>query len=101
MAYPLKTQKDLHIFHEKIMESVFVKISAKNGKKIIVGSLYHPPNNLPSEFTTKLNELTSKVKLEKKQRTHSRNEPQLRSERLINQLKCFVRIYLIRTYCPQ
>ena len=62
---PFKTQKDLNIFHKKIIESIFVKISAKNGKKIIVGSLYHPPNNVPSEFTTKLNELTSKVKLEK------------------------------------
>ena len=60
-----KSCKDLDIFQEKTIESVFIEISSKSGKKIIVGSLYCPPNNTPLEFTTKLNEITCKIKLEK------------------------------------
>ena len=60
-----KSHKDLDIFQEKTIESVFIEISSKSGKKITVGSLYHPPNNTPLEFTTKLNEITCKIKLEK------------------------------------
>ena len=35
-----KARKDLDQFHEKVIESVFIEISAKNGNNIIVGSLY-------------------------------------------------------------
>ena len=35
-----KHQKDLEFFKEKIVETTFVEIVAKDGKKIIVGSMY-------------------------------------------------------------
>ena len=39
-----------------------MEVLAKNGWKIIVGSMYRPPNT--ESFNKKLNDLTSKIKLE-------------------------------------
>ena len=39
-----KRRSDLDIFKEGLTESVFVEIRSKNGKQIIVGSMYKPPN---------------------------------------------------------
>ena len=41
---PYKRRHDLDIFEERILESVFVEIRVKNGRKIIVGSMYKPLN---------------------------------------------------------
>ena len=41
---PYKRRHDLDIFEEEILENVFVEIRAKNGRKIITGSMYKPPN---------------------------------------------------------
>ena len=41
---PHKCRKDIDVFVEKELETVFIEINAKNGTKIIVGSMYRPPN---------------------------------------------------------
>ena len=41
---PYKRRHDLDIFEEGILESVLMEIRAKNGRKIIAGSMYKPPN---------------------------------------------------------
>ena len=41
---PYKRRHDLDIFEEGILESVFVEIRVKNGRKIIAGSMYKPLN---------------------------------------------------------
>ena len=44
------TRKDLDIFIEKKVESVFVEILTKSNKHIVVGSMYRPPNNTEDIF---------------------------------------------------
>ena len=61
-----KCRRDLDIFDEKIIESVFIETISKSGKKIIIGSIYRPPNVNPNLFITTVTELTSKLKLEQK-----------------------------------
>ena len=61
-----KRRRDLDIFDEKILESVFIETISKSGKKIIIGSIYRPPNVNPNLFITTVMELTSKLKLEQK-----------------------------------
>ena len=61
-----KCRRDLDIFDEKIIESVFIETISKSGKKIIIGSIYRPPNVNPNLFITTVMELTSKLKLEQK-----------------------------------
>ena len=41
---PYKRRHDLNFFEEGILESVFMEITAKNGRKIITGSMYKPPS---------------------------------------------------------
>ena len=45
-----RRRKDLDIFDEKKIESVFIEILAKNNKHIVVGSMYRPPNNTDDTF---------------------------------------------------
>ena len=42
--------KELEVFDEGKTELVLIEISAKNGKKIILGSLYGPPNTDENQF---------------------------------------------------
>ena len=44
------TRKDLDIFTEKKVKSVFVEILSKSNKHIVVGSMYRPPNNTDDTF---------------------------------------------------
>ena len=53
-------------FMETEIESTFIKIKAKNGKQIVVGSMYRPPNSKELKFT-QLSEIINKVKLENKE----------------------------------
>ena len=39
-----KIRHDLSKMDEKSVEAIYVEITAKNGTKIVVGSLYRPPN---------------------------------------------------------
>ena len=61
-----KCRRDLDTFDGKIVESVFIETISKSGKKIIMGSIYRPPNVNPNLFITAVMELTSKLKLEQK-----------------------------------
>ena len=51
---PYKRRMDLDIFDEGLTESVFVEIRSKNGKQIIVGSMYKPPNVNIDQFSNNL-----------------------------------------------
>ena len=62
-----KPRKDLEENLPKVIESTFIEITAKDGKRIVVGSVYRPPNSIPLEFIDKLNLLISKVKNENKE----------------------------------
>ena len=53
-------------FKEKELESTFVEIRAKNGKWIVLGSLYRPPNTNSKEFISGMQSIISKTQIEKK-----------------------------------
>ena len=54
-------RKDLDIFAEKKVESVFIEVLTKNNKHIVVGSMYRPPNNTDDIFLESI--LSTKHKL--------------------------------------
>ena len=58
---------DIAIFKEKQVESTIVEIVAKNGKKIIVSSMYRLPNTDATYFLNSVNSITSKALSEKKE----------------------------------
>ena len=60
---PYKRRLDLDIFDEGLTESVFVEIRSKHGKKIIVGSMYKPPNVNIDQFSNNLSTIVNKIKL--------------------------------------
>ena len=62
-----KRRLDLTVFKEKEFESMFIKIVAKNGKGIVVGSMYRPPNSKENEFTTALIDILHKIKSKRKE----------------------------------
>ena len=59
---PYKHRLDLDIFDEGLTESVFVEIRSKNGKQIIVGSMYKPPNVNIDQFSNNLSKIVNKIK---------------------------------------
>ena len=63
---PYKCGGDLGVFNEGKTESVFIEMTSKCGKSIIVGSMYRPPNTKINQFQDKLTEIVRKVKLTKK-----------------------------------
>ena len=60
-------RKDIEVFKEKLVESIVVEVVSKDGKKIIMGSMYRPPNTDLTKFRTTVNALTSKSIEEKKE----------------------------------
>ena len=54
-----KRQWDLDVFEEGQTESVFVEIISKNGKDIILGSMYKPPNVDITQFSTNLSRIVN------------------------------------------
>ena len=58
-----KCRSDLDIFEEGLTESVFVEIRSKNGKQIIVGSMYKPPNVSIDQYSNNLTTIVNKIKL--------------------------------------
>ena len=60
-----KRRTDLDIFQERETESVFVEILSKNGKKIIIGSMYRPPNTNISQFSTNIANIIKQARMAK------------------------------------
>ena len=56
-----KRRSDLDIFEEGLTESVFVEIWSKNGKQIIVGSMYKPPNMSIKQYSNNLTTIVNKI----------------------------------------
>ena len=57
-------RSDLEEFQEGQLESTYIEIQSKNKKKIIVGSLYQPPNISADQLHHHLSETIPKVKSE-------------------------------------
>ena len=56
-----KRRPDLDIFQEGETESVFVEILSKNGKKLVIGSIYRLPNTDITQFTTNIANIISQA----------------------------------------
>ena len=59
---PYKRRKDLDVFVEGETESVFVEVLSKNGIKMIVGSMYRPPNTNITQFSDNLEEVVNNAR---------------------------------------
>ena len=59
-------RSDLEEFHEGHLETTYIKIQTKNQKKIVIGSLYQPPNTSADHLPNHLSEMIPTVKSEKK-----------------------------------
>ena len=57
-----KCRSDLDIFKEGLTESMFIEIRGKNGKQIIVGSMYKPPNVSIEQYSNNLTTIVNKIK---------------------------------------
>ena len=49
----------------KEVETIYIEIPSKCGKKIVMGSLYRAPNTNSTNFTTQLNVVIDKIQQEK------------------------------------
>ena len=52
-----KRCKDLDISEEGYTESIFIQMTAKDGKRLVVGSMYKAPNTDPNIFSTHWNQI--------------------------------------------
>ena len=59
---PYVRRSDLDIFDEGKIESIFIEVLSKNGKKIIVGSMYRPPNTDIHQFSTNITKIITTVR---------------------------------------
>ena len=62
-----KRRTDLMAFQEKVIESTFIEIQSKSGKKIVVGGMYRPPNSIEGGFITEIMEVICKINQEKRE----------------------------------
>ena len=62
-----KRRKDIEVFQEKCVESTIIEIIAKDGIRIIVGSMYRSPNTDPIDFRNTINMISSNSLEEKKE----------------------------------
>ena len=60
-----KQRKDLNIMMEKEVEATYVEMTAKCGKRIILGSLYKSPNTSDDKLKLHLVETCNKIKQER------------------------------------
>ena len=58
-----RRRTDLDVFDEGLMESIFIEVRSKNGKQMIFGSLYKPPNVGIDQFSEHLSSITYKVRI--------------------------------------
>ena len=54
-----KRRPDLDIFQEGETESVFIEVMSKSGKKLVIGSMYRPPNTDITQFSNNIATITS------------------------------------------
>ena len=54
--------------HEKEVESIYAIIRAKNGKKIVIGSLYRAPNTCEEKLIQHIDETVNKLNSEKEKK---------------------------------
>ena len=52
----------MDVFDEGLTESIFIEVRSKNGKQIIFGRLYKPPNVGIDQFSEHLSSITYKVR---------------------------------------
>ena len=57
-----RRRTDLDVFDEGLTESIFIEVRSKNGKQIIFGSLYKPPDVGIDQFMEHLSSITYKVR---------------------------------------
>ena len=57
-----KRCKDLDIFDEGQTKSISIETTTKNGKKLVVGSMYKPPNIDPGTFSTHLKQIVENAR---------------------------------------
>ena len=62
---PYKRRSDLDIFEECKIESVFIEITAKNGRKLIIGSMYKPPNTDSAHLIKSIENIVTKTRCNK------------------------------------
>ena len=60
-----KRHRDLEANIEKEIESTYIEVIAKNGKKIVIGSLYRAPNSSTEPFTLHLQNTVDSIHSEK------------------------------------
>ena len=63
---------DLGVFEGGLTESVFVEIRSKNGRHIILGSMYKPPKFDITQFSTNLSHIVNNTR-----RTQGKHPPEL------------------------
>ena len=61
-----KNRLDLADLNKDNFECVFIELTQKAKKSIIIGSIYRPPNTKPRDFTTQYQHMLNRLKLEKK-----------------------------------
>ena len=61
-----KLRCDLDFLESNVAESLFIEIVKPQGKNIVTGVIYRPPNHNVDEFLTMTNELLSKISKENK-----------------------------------
>ena len=57
-----RRRQDLDVFEEGHTESIFIEVKSRNGKQIIFGSMYKPPNTSNEQFITNITEIVHKTK---------------------------------------
>ena len=57
-----RRRQDLDVFEEGHTESIFIEVKSRNGKQIIFGSMYKPPNTSNEQFIKNLTEIVHKTK---------------------------------------
>ena len=65
-AFNYKLRKDLSIFDEDIMESLFIELVSEENTNIIVGVIYRAPDSDVKSFLKSFSEITEKLNLENK-----------------------------------
>ena len=62
-----RLREDLSVFHEGVLETLFVELKTNNKKEsVVVGVLYRPPNSKMKGFEDELEKLLSKIIKENK-----------------------------------